>query len=117
MRGKHGALIGVVEDVRILVSADPAQRIHLERTLADVGVERGKLKAYYLQSNPYVEQLLLQNHRQQSAGFISRGLHRQAEADAVFGTLPTCLIQQGIGFCRIIWILLNVPCPGPMLRW
>ena len=87
------AVQDVLEYLWVLVgSSDPAQRIHLKRALHDVSIERGEFKSSYVEIDPDVKQLLLQDHGQQATRLFGRGLHDQMQALASLSRV-TCLLQ------------------------
>ena len=55
-----------VEDVRILVAANPSERIELKCASADISQERRCLKGPNVERNADLPQLLLQNRREQA---------------------------------------------------
>src|SRR5580693_4718296 len=53
-----------VKDVGIFVSPDPTQRVKLESAARDVGKKRGKFIGAYVERDPHIAQLLLQDGSQ-----------------------------------------------------
>src|SRR5215475_7775621 len=66
---------GVIEDVGILVAANPAERVELKRSFVHVGIKRSELETAYIQRYSHHAELLLQGRGQQSRGFDRRSLH------------------------------------------
>src|SRR5450631_3014878 len=56
MRRQAMGVVGVAEDVRVLIAALPAQGVHLEGSASDVGIEAGELKAADVESYAYLSQ-------------------------------------------------------------
>ena len=57
--GEAGSREDVAENIRLLVAADPAQRIHLKSSAGHVGVKRSVLGTAQIERDPHVGQLLL----------------------------------------------------------
>src|ERR1700746_2377908 len=72
----------VTEDVGLLVAADPAQRVHLERPASHVGIEGGEFVTPQIKSDAHPGKLLLQYGGQQARAFVGAGLHREMKAEA-----------------------------------
>ena len=83
---------GIFEDVRILVSADPAQAVHLKRPMLHIRKKRGELEAADIERNADFAQLLLYHRDHQARIRVRRSLHGDVKANAIYRRIP-CLLQ------------------------
>src|SRR5450631_4416205 len=116
MRRQAMGVVGVAEDVRVLIAALPAQGVHLEGSASDVGIEAGELKAADVESYAYLSQFLLQNHGEQAAGLVCRRFEGDVEADSVCIAGESGLVEQGIGAVGRVFVAREIRIPGPMIR-
>jgi hypothetical protein len=106
----------VAENVRLLIAADPAERVHLEGAACDIRIESGELVAAQIQSNADSGKLLLQHGSQKSGSLVGAGFHREMETNAVRASRVTGFIEQPVRADRIVIVLVYLAGKGPMLR-
>src|ERR1700678_4314736 len=107
---------GILKNVGVFISANPAQGIKLKSATCDVGKKSSKLKGANIERDANVPQLLLQDRRQK-AGRLFRGcLHRQVKTQAVASGIPGG-VQQLARFCWIVGVSCYVLVVSPALRW
>ena len=73
----------VVENVRVLVASDPAQRVELERAAGNVRKKRCRLECSNVQRDTYFPQLLLENRSQQASALFSGSLHGEMKPNSI----------------------------------
>ncbi len=105
-----------VKDVRVLVSANPAQRINLKLAARDIRKKSCRFKTANIEDNAHLGQLLLKNRRHQPRTLFRGRFHREMETDAILRRI-TGFIQQVPGPCRIVVIADRIAVIGPTLGW
>src|SRR5262249_46342683 len=114
--GKLGRVERILEDVWVLVAADPAQGIQLKGTLSHICKKRRKLERPDVQHNPDIAQLLLHDCGHQARPFIRGRLYREVKAHSVDWSVSR-FIQQLVGPRRIVVVVRNLVSVGPALHW
>ena len=105
----------IFENIGIFIAADPAQSIHLKRSVLHIGEKRRKLKAADIERNSHLSQLLLHDGDHHARVGISRSLHGDVKAHPIHRGISR-RVEQLPGLLRVMFVGRNVAVVSPALH-
>src|ERR1700733_2945567 len=104
-----------IEDIWILIAADPTQSVQLKCPANYVGEKSCRLKTANIEHNPHLAQLLLDHGDHEACALCGGSLHSDVKANAIDCGIAGG-IEQRAGFFGIVIVSRDIAVIGPALR-